>query len=62
MLDLAEILELSDRRVEATAAAGEALELYSRKGAVVPADRARSAVRRSEPQVDGGDHAEVPVR
>ena len=62
-LALAEILELSGRRVEAAAAAGEALELCAAsKGAVVPADRARSAVRRSEPQVDGGDHAEVPVR
>jgi tetratricopeptide (TPR) repeat protein len=62
LLALAEILELGGRRTEAAAAAREALELYSQKGAVVLADRARSAARRSEPQVDGGDHAEIGVR
>ena len=47
---------------DAATAAREALDLYTRKGAVVLADRARSAVRRSEPQVDGGDHAEIGVQ
>jgi DNA-binding SARP family transcriptional activator len=61
-LALAEILELRGRPDEAAAAARSALELYSRKGAVVMADRARSVLRRSEPQVDGGDHAEIGVR
>ena len=62
LLALAEILALRDRPADAAAAAREALDLYTRKGAVVLADRARSAVRRSEPQVDGGDHAEIGVR
>jgi tetratricopeptide (TPR) repeat protein len=62
LLALAEILELRGDRPAAATAAREALALYDRKGAVVLADRARSAVRRSEPQVDGGDHAEIAVR
>ena len=61
LLALAEILALRDRPADAAAAAREALDLYTRKGAVVLADRARSVVRRSEPQVDGGDHAEIGV-
>jgi tetratricopeptide (TPR) repeat protein len=62
LLALAEILALRDQPADAAAAAREALDLYTRKGAVVLADRARSAVRRSEPQVDGGDHAQIGVQ
>jgi DNA-binding SARP family transcriptional activator len=62
LLALAEILALRDRPADAAAAAREALDLYTRKGAVVLADRARSAVERSEPQVDGGDHAQIRVQ
>jgi DNA-binding SARP family transcriptional activator len=62
LLALAEILALRDRPGDAALAAHEALDLYTRKGAVVLVDRARSAVRRSEPQVDGGDHAEIRVQ
>ena len=62
LLALAEILALRDRPADAATAAREALDLYTRKGAVVLADRARSAVRRSEPQVDGGDHAQIGVQ
>ncbi len=62
LLALAEIMELRGRASEAAAAARTALQLYSRKGAIVMADRARSALRRSERQVDGGDHAEIGVR
>jgi tetratricopeptide (TPR) repeat protein len=62
LLALAEILELRGRPPDAAAAARSALQLYSRKGALVMADRARSALRRSERQVDGGDHAEIGVR
>jgi len=43
-LDLADVLRLGGRRDEATAAAGEALELYERKGNVVGAARARAAL------------------
>ena len=62
LLALAEILALRDQPADAATAAREALDLYTRKGAVVLADRARSAVRRSEPQVDGGDHAQIGVQ
>ena len=62
LLALAEILDLRGRPAEAAAAARDALARYSRKGATVMADRARSAVERSERRVDGGDHAEIAVR
>ena len=62
LLALAEILALRDQPADAATAAREALDLYTRKGAVVLADRARSAVRRSEPQVDGGGHAQIGVQ
>ena len=62
LLALAEILDLRDRPIEAAAAAREALERYSRKGASVMAERARSALRRSERRVDGGEHAEIGVQ
>ena len=61
-LALAEILERRDRAEAAAAAARSAVEFYNRKGAVVMADRARSVLRRFEPQVDGGGHAEIGVR
>ena len=63
LLALGEILEL--RRPSAgggrRGARGDASST-ARKGAIVMADRARSALRRSERQVDGGDHGEVGVR
>ena len=62
LLVLAEILALRDRPADAATAAHEALDLYTRKGAAVLADRARSAVQRSEPQTDGGDHAQIGVQ
>ena len=62
LLALGEILELRGRPPEAAAAVRAAMQLYSRKGAIVMVDRARSALRRSETQVDGGDHGEVGVR
>ncbi len=62
LLALADILALRGRPAEAAAAAREALELYTRKGAIVLADRARAALQRSEPPIDGGDHAEIRVR
>jgi tetratricopeptide (TPR) repeat protein len=48
-LDLAEVLELAGRRDDATAALREALERYERKGALVPAQRARERLAALEP-------------
>jgi class 3 adenylate cyclase/tetratricopeptide (TPR) repeat protein len=47
--DLAEVLELAGRRDDAAAALNEALELYERKGAVVPAQRVRKRLAALEP-------------
>jgi hypothetical protein len=47
--DLAEVLELADRREEAAAALADALERYERKGAVVPADQVRERLATLEP-------------
>jgi hypothetical protein len=41
-MDLAEVLRMSGRPIEAGAAVEEALHLYERKGIVVSADRARA--------------------
>ena len=62
LLALAEILELRGDRAGGGRRRARGARAVHRKGAVVLADRARSAVRRSEPQVDGGDHAEIAVR
>jgi Flp pilus assembly protein TadD len=48
-LDLAEVLELAGRRDDATAALREALERYERKGALVPAQRARERLAALDP-------------
>jgi tetratricopeptide (TPR) repeat protein len=47
--DLAEVLELSGRREEATAALSEALERYERKGALVLARQVRERLAALEP-------------
>jgi alkanesulfonate monooxygenase SsuD/methylene tetrahydromethanopterin reductase-like flavin-dependent oxidoreductase (luciferase family) len=44
LVDLAEILSLAGRPAEAAAALDEAVALYERKGNVVSASRARSAL------------------
>jgi tetratricopeptide (TPR) repeat protein len=49
MRDLGAVLELAGRREEAAAALREALERYERKGALVPADRARERLAALEP-------------
>jgi class 3 adenylate cyclase/tetratricopeptide (TPR) repeat protein len=47
--DLAEVLELAASRDEAAAAVRAALERYERKGALVPAERARARLAALEP-------------
>jgi class 3 adenylate cyclase/tetratricopeptide (TPR) repeat protein len=48
-VDLAQVLELADRAQEAMAPLREALERYERKGALVPAERARQRLAALEP-------------
>jgi class 3 adenylate cyclase/tetratricopeptide (TPR) repeat protein len=47
--DLAEVLELANRREDAASALREALERYEQKGALVPAERVRARLAELEP-------------
>ena len=54
LLDLAEVCEVGGLPADAASAAQEALDLYSRKGNIVSAQRARTVLARVGAQSDGG--------